>query len=175
MLWRTAEVALWLGIASAVFLTLVWFVFPLTHEGASAYRHTGDYLYSGTGIPFVAAPLLLLGALRNLQGDRGGKKVVVGFWLAACSLLVLMPLLAASTVAGKELQWGPTYVLATLGSIVGIGLFAAGWQRLDLIRRSTLWIWVFSWTVGGLVGPKGSQLLLAAAYCVLLGNVRKCA
>jgi hypothetical protein len=172
-LWRTAEVALWLGIASALFLTLVGFVFPLTREGASAYRHVGDYLYSGNGIPFVASPLLLLWALRRLQDERGGKMVSVGFWLAAWSLVLLMPLLGASTVAGKELQWGPTYILLTLGSIVGIGLFAAGSQRLGLIPRSALWFWVVSWTVGGLVGPTGSQLLLAAAYGVLLVHVRK--
>ena len=173
-LFRLAIGALYLGIAAALFLTLVWVVSPLT-DYPQEFQHTGDYLFTGNGIPFATAPLILLWTLRALHGERGGRKVTVGIAVASVSLVVLMVILAGSVIAGQELRWGPAYPLGTLGSIVGIALCCAGWARVGLLPRSALWFWALSWTVGGMLGPKGSQLLLAAAYAVLLVQVRKSA
>lgn len=164
--------ALCLGIAAAIFLTVVWFAATMT-DYPHAFQHTSDYLFTGNGIPFTLAPLTLLWTLRTLHGDRGGRKVTVGLALASASLVLLMVVLAASVIAGQELRWGPAYPLATLGSVVGIALCCAGWARTGFLPRAALWFWACSWTVGGTLGPKGSQLLLAAAYAVLLVHLRR--
>lgn len=171
-LWRSAEIALYLGIATAFLLTAVWFLHPSSSEGGS-YHDVGDYLFTGNGVPFGAAPLVLLWALFALHRDRVGRKATVGVALASVSLLVLIAVLAASVAAGEEIQFGPAYPLATLGSIIGIALFCADAARARLLPRGALWFWVFAWTVGGMLGPKGSQLLLAAAYSVLAVHVRR--
>jgi hypothetical protein len=92
---------------------------------------------------------------------------------ASVGLVALILVLTASVAAGHEVQGGPTYILGTLASIIGIGLFCAGTARTGLLPPRALWFWAFAWTVGGMLGPKGSQLLLAAAYSVLLVHVRK--
>lgn len=171
-LFRLAIGSLWVGIATALFLTLVWFVSPLT-DYPHAFRHTGDYLFTGNGIPFGLAPLTLLWALHRLHGEGGGRKVAAGLAIASVSLILLVAILTGSVIVGQELRWGPAYPLATLGSIVGTALCCAGWARMGLLPRWALWLWAFSWAVGGMLGPKGSQLLLAAAYAVLLVHARR--
>ncbi len=169
---RTAEVALYVGIAAALFLTAVWFVSPQSSAGGT-YHDVGAYLFTGNGVPFGAAPLVLLWALLELHGERVGRRATIGVVIASVSLVALIVVLGASVAAGEEVQGGPTYILGTLGSIIGIGLFCADAARAGLLPRGALWFWAFSWTVGGMLGPKGSQLLLAAAYSVLLLNVRE--
>ncbi len=166
-LWRTTEAALSVGIAAAIVLTAVWFVHPSSSEGGS-YHNAGDYLFTANGVPFAGAALVLLWALPKLHGERVGRRATVGVVIASVSLVALIAVLAASVAAGHEVQGGPTYILGTLGSIIGIGLFCADAARAGLFPRRALWFWAFAWTVGGMLGPKGSQLLLAAAYSVLL-------
>jgi hypothetical protein len=166
-LWRSAEGALIVGIATAILLTAVWFVSPSSSDGGT-YHDAGDYLFTGNGVPFGAAAIVLLCSLLELHGDRVGTMAKVGVAVASLSLVALIAVLAASVVAGEEVQGGPTYVLGTLGSIIGIALFCADAARAGLLPRGALWFWAFAWTVGGMLGPKGSQLLLAAAYAVLL-------
>jgi hypothetical protein len=81
--------------------------------------------------------------------------------------------LAASVIAGREIEGGPTYILGTLGSIIGIWLFCVDAGRAGILPRGALYFWALSWTVGGMLGPKGSQLLLATAYTLLLVHVHK--
>jgi hypothetical protein len=171
-LWRTAEAALCVGIAAALFLTAVWFISPESSVGGT-YHDAGAYLFTGNGVPFGAAALALLWALLKLLGERVGTKAKIGVALASVSLLALIVVLTASVLAGEEVQGGPTYILGTLGSIIGIWLFCIDAARARLLPRSALYFWALSWTVGGMLGPKGSQLLLAAAYSVLLVHVRR--
>ncbi len=171
-LWRTAEVALYVGIAAAIFLTAVWFISPESSVGGT-YHDVGAYLFTGNGVPFGASALVLLWALLKLHGERVGRKATIGVVIASVSLLALIVVLAASVAVGQEVQGGPTYILGTLGSIIGIWLFSVDAGRAGLLPRAALWFWAFSWTVGGMLGPKGSQLLLAAAYSVLLVHVRR--
>jgi hypothetical protein len=171
-LWRIAEAALWVGIAAAVFLTAVWFIHPSSSDGGTLHG-VADYLFTANGVPFGGAPLVLLWALRRLHGQRLGRPAAVGVVIASLSLLALIAILAASVVVGEEVQGGPTYILGTLGSIVGIGLFCFSAARAGLLPRGALWFWAFAWTVGGMLGPKGSQLLLAAAYALLLVHVHR--
>jgi hypothetical protein len=171
-LWRTAEVALYVGIAAALFLTAVWFIHPSSSDGGT-YDNLADYLFTGNGVPFGAAPLVLLWALLRVHGERVGRMATIGVGIASVSLLALIVVLAASVAVGHEVQGGPTYILGTLGSIIGIALFCASAARAGLLPRAALWFWAFAWTVGGMLGPKGSQLLLAAAYTVLLVHARR--
>ena len=153
-------------------LTVVWFVSPSSSDGGS-YHDIGDYLFTGNGVPFGGAALVLLWALLRLHGERVGRKAAIGVVIASVSLMALIVVLAASVAAGEEVQGGPTYILGTLGSIIGISLFCADAGRAGLLPRGALWFWASSWTVGEMLGPKESQLLLAAAYTVLLVHVRK--
>jgi hypothetical protein len=171
-LWRIAEVALCVGIAAAIFLTAVWFISPQSSVGGT-YHDVGAYLFTGNGVPFGAAPLVLLWALLRLHGGRVGRRATTGVVIASVALVALIAVLAASVLAGEEVQGGPTYVLGTLGSIIGIWLFCSDAARAGLLPRGALFFWALSWTVGGMLGPKGSQLLLAAAYAVMLVHVRK--
>jgi hypothetical protein len=171
-LWRTAEIALYVGIATAVLLTTVWFASPQSSEGGT-YHELADYVFTGNGVPFGLAPLVLLWALLKLHGERAGRKAKIGVVIASVSLVALIVVLAASVAAGHEIEGGPTYILGTLGSIIGIWLFCVDAARARLLPRGALFFWAFSWTVGGMLGPKGSQLLLAAAYTVLLVHVHR--
>jgi hypothetical protein len=169
-LWRTAEAALSLGIATAIFLTVVWFVSPSSSEGGT-FHEVADYLFTGNGVPFGAVPLVLLWTLLKLHGERVGRTATAGVVIASVSLVALIAVLAASVAAGEEISGGPTYILATAGSIIGIWLFCVSAARARLLPRGALFFWAFAWTIGGMLGPKGSQLLLAAAYAVLLVQV----
>ena len=171
-LWRTAEGSLYLGIATAIVLTAVWFIHPSSSDGGT-FHSVADYVFTGNGVPFGVAPLVLLWSLLALRGDRAGRTARIGVVLASVSLAVLIAILAASVAAAEEVQIGPMYPLATLGSIVGIALFCFDAARARLLPRAALWFWVAGWTVGGMLGPKGSQLVLAAAYTVLLVYVRR--
>jgi hypothetical protein len=169
-LWRIAEAALAVGIAAAIVLTVVWFVHPSSSDGGT-YDSVADYVFTGNGVPFGAAALVLLWALLDLHGDRVGRTARIGVVLASVSLAALIVVLAASVLAGEEIEGGPTYILGTLGSVIGIWMFCVSAARAALLPRGALLFWAFAWTVGGMLGPKGSQLLLAAAYAVLLAQV----
>jgi hypothetical protein len=165
--WRTAEGALCVGIAAAILLTVVWFVAPSSSDGGS-YHNVGDYLFTANGVPFAGAALVLLWTLFKLHGERVGRRAAVGVIIASVSLVTLIAVLGASVAAGKELHAGPAYILGTLGSIIGIGLFCTDAAPAGLLPRRSLLLWAFAWTIGGTLGPKGSQLLLATAYSILL-------
>ena len=171
-LWRTAEGALYVGIATAILLTAVWFIHPSSSD-AGTYHGVADYILTGNGVPFGAAAIVQLWALLMLHGERVGRTATIGVVIASVSLAAIIVVLTASVAVGHEVQGGPTYVLGTVGSIVGTWMFCVSAARAGLIARGALWFWAFAWTVGGMLGPKGSQLLLAAAYAVLVVYVRR--
>jgi hypothetical protein len=170
-LWRTAEIALYVGIACAIVLTAVWFIHPSSSEGG-IYHDVADYIFTGNGVPFGASAIALLWALLRLHGERVGRMATIGVAIASVGLVALIVVLAASVAVGHEVQGGPTYILGTLFSVIGTWLFCVGAARAGLLSRGALYFWAFAWMVGGMLGPKGSQLLLAAAYAVLLVQVR---
>jgi hypothetical protein len=168
-----AEAALWTGAATALAFTLVWFLAALTPGEGEAFRHAGDYWYTGLGLPMVAVPLVLLPALRVVQGGRDGRLGLVGIAVTSVTCVVFLAVLTASLVEGREDSWGPTYVLATLASIVGVALFCAGSFRARVLPRWIFPLWAVAWTVGGTLGPKGSQLLVGAVYVALTVALRR--
>jgi hypothetical protein len=171
-LWRTAEVALYVGIAAAIFLTAMWFIHPSSSDGGT-YHDVADYLFTANGIPFGAAAIVQLWALLRLHEERVGKAATIGVAIASAGLLAIIVVIIASVVTGHEVQGGPTYILGTLGSVIGTWMFCVSAGRAGLLPRNALWFWAFGWTVGGMLSPKGAQLLLAAAYAVLAVYVRR--
>jgi hypothetical protein len=76
----------------------------------------------------------------------------------------------ASVVAGAELRWGPTYVLSSLGTFLGLALLAAGSWRVGLLPRWMFGVWPPLWLFGSFAGS-GPIPLLLAAFLVCLGVV----
>jgi hypothetical protein len=171
-LWRTAEVALYVGIAAAIVLTVVWFAHPSSSD-AGTYHDAADYVFTANGIPFGAAAIVQLWALLRLHGERVGRAATAGVAIASAGLLAIIVVLTASVALGHEVEGGPTYLLGTAASVVGTWMFCVGAARTGLLPRAALWFWAIGWTVGGMLSPKGAQLLLAAAYAVLAVHVRR--
>lgn len=170
---RVADAALWTGVATSVVFTLIWFLAELTPGDGAGFRHAGDYWFTGLGLPMVAVPLVLLPALRAVQGGRDGRLGLAGLAITSATSVVFLAVLTASLVEGREDSWGPTYVLATAASIVGIALFCAGSFRARVLPRWIFPLWAAAWTVGGTLGPKGSQLLVGAVYVGLAALLRR--
>jgi hypothetical protein len=137
------------------------------------YHGAADYLFTGNGVPFGAAAIVQLWALLKLHGERVGRTATIGVAIASVSLVAIIVVLIASVAVGHEVQGGPTYVLGALGSVIGTWMFCVTAARAGLLPRAALWFWAVGWTVGGMLGPKGGQLLLVAAYALLLLHVRR--
>jgi hypothetical protein len=162
---RWARAACLVGAAQVVPFTAIWIFAALTDDGP--FRHTADYWFTGIGIPLVLAPIVLIAALRSLQQGRDGRLGLAGQVVATVSLLAFVPVLAYTVAVGEESSFGPTYVLATLVSIVGLALFVAGSFRAGLLPKRLLAAWLVAWIVGGTLGVEGGALLLGAVYLVI--------
>ena len=163
-----ARISLVIGAASALALAATVLFVPLSPDDGP-FHHVGDYLVTALGIPFVLAPALLLPALRTLQrrrdGHPGGQAGVV---VTDVGAVVLLGMFVWGVIAADGGSLGPTYVLASAATIIGVVLFAIGSWRAGLLPRWLLVVWPLAWTVGGLLpiltpGP----LLLAAVYLVM--------
>lgn len=131
------------------------------------YHHTGDYWYTGIGLPTAAAAAVLLFALRALQPQARPRLTLAGAILNAAVLALLFAMLSASIAAGAEARRGGTYVVGTLASFVGHGLFVAGTWRTGLFPRPLLAVWPVVWLIGAFAAQGVSPLLLAAFYIAL--------
>jgi hypothetical protein len=163
---RRAQVALVVGAAAAVALAAMVLFVTTTSDGA--FQHTGDYFLTANGIPYVLVLLVLLPALRTLQQRRDGRLGQMGIALASLGAIVLLGIFVHGLAAATEDSLGPSYVLASLATIVGVALFAAGSWRTGLLPRWLLALWVVAWAIGSMLpilapGP----LLLAAVYLTM--------
>lgn len=164
---RRAQAALVLGAATAASLAGILF-FVTTSSGDGRFRHAGDYALTANGIPYLAALLALLPALRTLQRGRDGRLGRAGIALASLGSAVLLAIFVYGLAAGTESSFGPGYVLASLATILGVGLFAAGSWRVGLLPRWLLVLWVVAWTVGSMLPiMRPGPLLLAAVYLAM--------
>lgn len=164
---RRARAALWLGAAAAVALAaIVLFVTTTSDEGP--FHHAGDYALTATGIPCMLALVTLLPALRTLQHGRDGRLGKAGIAIATAAAAVLTGIFVYGLAAATASSLGPTYVLASLGTILGVGLCAAGCWRTRLLPRWLVVLWVVAW-VGGSMLPiaKAGPFLLAVVYAAM--------
>lgn len=134
---RRAQAALYLGAAAAVALAAIELFVKTTSTNGNfgAFRHAGDYALNGDGIPYVVALLVLLPSLRTLQQRRDGRLGLTGIALASLGAVVLGGMFVYCLAAATDDSLGPTYVLASLGTIVGVALFAAGSWHAGLLPR----------------------------------------
>lgn len=165
---RRAQAALVLGVAAAVALVAILY-FIATSSGDGKFQHSGDYVLTANGIPYIAALLVLLPALRALQQGRDGRLGRAGIVLAGLGSAVLLAIFVYGVATGAENSFGPGYVLASLATILGVGLFATGSWRVGLLPRWLLAAWVVAWTIGSMLPIlRPGPLVLAAVYLAML-------
>lgn len=162
-----ARTSLYVGAAASVVLASIVLFVPISTDDA-AFHHIGDYFVTATGIPFVLAPAFLLPALRVLQSGRDGRLGFAGIVAMDVGAVVLTGMFVYGVIAATGGSLGPTYVLASAVTIVGVILFAIGSWRARLLPGWLLAAWPVAWTIGGLLpilapGP----LLLAVVYVAM--------
>lgn len=164
---RRALVALYVGAAAAIALaSMIGFVTTTSEDGK--FHHIGDYFLTANGIPYVLVLLALLPALRELQQRRGGRYEVVGTAFASVGAVVLLGVFIYGLIAATGSSLGPTYVLASLATIIGVILFAVGSWRAKLLPRWLVVVWPIAWAVGSMLPILGpGPLLLAAVYIAM--------
>jgi hypothetical protein len=164
---RRALVAPYVGAGAAVALACITaFVTTSTDDGK--FHHIGDYFLTANGIPYVIVVLALLPALRELQERRGGRYGAVGTGFAAVGSVVLLAVFIYGLIAATGSSLGPTYVLASLATIIGVVLFAIGSWRAKVLPRWLVVVWPIAWTVGSMLPIAGAgPLLLAAVYIAM--------
>lgn len=170
---RRAQAALALGAAAAIALAATD-LFVTTSSGDGAFHHTGDWVLTADGIPYMLALLVLLPALRTIQGRRDGRRGQAGVALAGVGALVLLGIFVYGLAAATSSSIGPLYVVGAFATIVGIALFAAGSWRVGLLPRRLLAFWVVAWIVGSALPIPGPwPLLLAGAYLAMALLLRR--
>ncbi|MGI8421271.1 MAG: hypothetical protein ACR2MU_03270 [Gaiellaceae bacterium] len=164
---RRAQVAAWLGAATAVAFTVVTLLATITEDG-HPFRHAADYWYTGLGmLPAMGSALVLVLAIHSLQRRRDGRLGRVGTLVMSVGLVVFMAMGAYALVIGKATSLGPTYLLATLATFVGLTLFVAGSWGAGLLPRWLLIVWLVAWLIGGPFAQSATPLLLAAAFVTI--------
>ncbi len=133
---------------------------PTVSEGD--FENAADYWYTASAVPFGSGLLLHVLGVHRLQGGRDGRLGVVGAWVYALCSAELVVQCLCSALVGAELRWGPTYVLSSLGTFVGLALLAAGSWRAGLLPRWMLGVWpplalLGSWAA---IGPVPLVLVL---------------
>lgn len=162
---RWARIALAAGGASAVG---EGGLLVFTNAGGSGhFKYTADYWLTGLGIPAALASFVLLVAVRRLQGRRDGRLGLAGLLINNLACLLLTAQLAASIATASEVQWGPSYPLATLATFVGLSLFAASSWRVGLLPPWMLAIWPVIWVIGSMAAMGPTPLLLTAYFITM--------
>jgi len=161
-----AQISLYVAAAGALGLAAMVFVPASADDGP--FHHIGDYVLTALGFPFLLPLLALLPALRALQHRRDGELGRAGIIATSAGALVLVGMFVYGLIAATGSPLGPTYVIASVVTIVGVILFAAGSWRARLLPRWLLVAWPVSFTIGGtlpILPP--SVVLLAAVYIAI--------
>jgi hypothetical protein len=132
------------------------------------FKYTADYWYTGVGVPIALAGIAIVLGVHHLQHGADGRLGRVGTWINTLALVELCIQLAGSVLAGSELRWGPSYVLAAALTFLGVGLLAAGSWRTGLLPRWMLGLFPVVWLLGSFAAVGPSPVVLAA-FLVLVG------
>jgi hypothetical protein len=165
---RLVQASIAVGIVGLVVFGYVGLAFTTISEGD--FRYTADYWYTGCGLPIAVAGIGIALGVHRLQHGRDGRLGRIGVWVNTLALAELFVQLGCSVAVGAELRWGPSYVLATLLTFVGVALLAAGSWKGGLLPRWMLGIWPLVWILGSFAGT-GPVPFVLAAFLVLLGVV----
>jgi hypothetical protein len=124
------------------------------------FKYAGDYWLTAAALPLGVGLVLHATAVHRLQHGRDGRLGAVGTWLYTLCCAELVVQCMASVVVAAELRWGPTYVVSTLGTFVGLALIAAGSWRAGLLPRWLLGVWPPVGLLGSWFGIGPIPLLL---------------
>lgn len=161
-----AQISLYVLAAGAVGLAAMILVPTSADDGP--FHHAGDYVLTALGFPMLLPLLALLPALRTLQNRRDGRLGVAGIAATSAGVVVLVGMFGYGLIAATGSSLGPTYVLASAATDIGLILFAAGSWRAGLLPRWLLVVWPVVWIVGGLLPIlPPAVLLLAGSYVVM--------
>ena len=169
----TAERARWInltraalavGIVTTVIFAVVTVSWKTIDHGA--FKYAADYWYTALGMPLAAAGLFHALGVYRLQEGLTGRRGKVGMWINSVCCVVLFADILASLVTSSEVRWGPAYPLSALGTVIGLGLIAAGSWRIGTFPRWLLGIWPIVWIAGSFFAVGATPFLLAAYYVV---------
>ena len=161
-----ALAALAIGTVSSIAFACIAVLMTVSNETAKdlSFHHTGDYWYTGIGIPTALSCIALLFAVRALQRNVRPRLTMAGCVVNAVALCLLTVMLAVSLATGSEARWGGMYIVATLATFVGHSLFAAGSWRVGLVPRPMLAVWPLVWLIGAFAAQGATPVILAAFY-----------
>jgi hypothetical protein len=157
------RIALLVGIVTTIAFAVVatrW----TTTDGGGEFNYTADYWYTGLGLPLAAVGLLMALGVYKLQAGATGRLGTVGVWINSVCCTVLFAQILGSLVTASELRWGPVYPLCALGTVVGLGLLAAGSWSVGMFPRWLLAVWPLVWIVGSFFAQGATPILLTAFY-----------
>jgi hypothetical protein len=163
---RRAQLALALGAVTTIPFTAVMLFARLTPDG-DHFRYAADYAYTALGIPYMLAPLILLPAVHSVQQGRDGRLGRIGLGITSIGLVAFLALFPIGLIIARATSLGPTYILATLATFIGMTLFGIGSYRAGLLPRWIPPLWVVAWIVGGPLAIDGAPLLLAGVYVTI--------
>jgi hypothetical protein len=129
-----------------------------------------DYSFTALLIPFVLATLAAITMLHRMQDGKDGRTGMAGYITASIALAAFIPCAIDSLATGNAQALGPLYILAILGSVAGLILFAIGSFRGRGLPRWACPLLPLAWLLGGPVGAaalRGATLILAAAFTVI--------
>lgn len=159
-----AQAAALVGALSAVAFTIVTLTSTITPDGRD-FQRAGDYWYTGIGmIPAMASALVLVQALHAMQTPQDGRRGLVGAMLMSAGLAVHVVTGGLALIIGRASSFGPTYLLASAATIVGLVLFTAGSWHTGVLPPWMLCAWIVAWLVGGPFAQGPTPLLLAVVY-----------
>jgi hypothetical protein len=163
---RLVWVSIALLVPALVGLAIVeWF---FTTVAAGRFEYAADYWLTGSGLPIALGGIGLVLGVHRLQHGADGRLGTVGTALNTIALAELFVQLLASVVVGAELRWGPSYIVFTLLTTVGVALVAVGSWRTEVLPRWMLGVWPAIWLLGSFASFSPMPVVLAG-YLVLLG------
>jgi len=164
--WRPPTiVALTVGAIAVLTYTLIDLLLPLSQGGP--FQSAADAWYTGAGSAIGLSGFVVAIGIHRLQHGADGRLGGIGAWVSGICCLALAVQTGASVAVGAELQWGPIYPIATLGSVGGLVLLVVGSWRSRILPRWMLAVWPPIWLVGSFFALGPIALLLAALFVAM--------
>lgn len=164
---RLMHGALAVALISGVPFAALSVAAPLTPH-AQHFRHTADYWYTGLGVPYLLAALVLVIVVHRAHRGSDGRLGRAGAATTAGALVVMIPLLPAAMIAGNDdIGLGPLYPVLAFLADAGMLLLTIGMLRARWLPRTLVLAWFVGWFLGGALGPQTLAPLLVVVYVAL--------
>jgi hypothetical protein len=169
---RLAFAGLTLGILSCVLYACI-LMFARTSNGP-AFTTAGDYWLTASGIPFVAALLLITAGIHKLHHGRDGLPGRIGLILTGAAMTAFAVAFTAGLITRHTHALGPLYPFCVAASLAGLVIFTIGMIRARLLPWWTGPALVAGWLIGGpITAFAAAPFVLAAVYATIIILLRK--